>query len=539
MSVQDRNKKLDCLDTEGVVKLLQTWDLVEFVDFVKEKQLDGRKIADVTEGIVKLWRPQSNAKKFIAFLEDLKRDPDKYLITNESIDEKSEAEMALIESQYQTVKKKGTEELVNVNNSIEDLLKKWVPVKSFLYRNQPKQINKAAPSYLPMKPVSPKRSKKFFRLNSYEYPLFDLRSRLKQDTTDKYYPMKRTSIFYINKLYKRPEWGTKYKSISTTEEFTDKYAEDHLYEDLNYNEIPENTKNFVRDDRISSCNLNQTSKPCMVKIQELIQSFRMPFFGGKKTDPLNDVGCAVENGVDDKETNIYESNDPMANMYDSVHVNNENVIANQSVKTKLPVEDYLDPVQINKDYLDVQYKQKDDSILGYIMSIFENRFGMKRDTNDARSEGSDNGSEGDVAQHAQKPEDRKSRKMADRPLPVPIENEPFYMNIDRTEAESLLKGQPDGMFVLRPSSQPNHAYTLSVSCTGAVHNVGVRRRQDGRLALGFARRGERSFTSVASLLRHHRRRRLLLVAEGGVIGATTLIDTPQYYQTPRSIPIPI
>lgn len=52
-------------------------------------------------------------------------------------------------------------------------------------------------------------------------------------------------------------------------------------------------------------------------------------------------------------------------------------------------------------------------------------------------------------------EDRKQgpTNMADRPLPVPVENEPYYMNIDRGEAQNLLKGQPDGTFVLRPSSQ--------------------------------------------------------------------------------------
>ncbi|CAH2097250.1 unnamed protein product [Euphydryas editha] len=127
--------------------------------------------------------------------------------------------------------------------------------------------------------------------------------------------------------------------------------------------------------------------------------------------------------------------------------------------------------------------------------------------------------------------------MAARPLPVPVENEPYYMSIDRTEAENLLIGQPDGTFILRPSSQSNHAYTLSVSCANSVHNVGIRRRPDGRLALGFARRGERSFTSVTSLLRHHKKKRLLLVAGGELIGATTLNDTPQYYQTPSSLPV--
>ena len=51
------------------------------------------------------------------------------------------------------------------------------------------------------------------------------------------------------------------------------------------------------------------------------------------------------------------------------------------------------------------------------------------------------------------PEGRKSTNMADRPLPVPVENEPYYMNVDRAEAQNLLRGQPDGTFILRPSSQ--------------------------------------------------------------------------------------
>lgn len=53
------------------------------------------------------------------------------------------------------------------------------------------------------------------------------------------------------------------------------------------------------------------------------------------------------------------------------------------------------------------------------------------------------------------PESRKSgcTNMADRPLPVPVENESYYMNVDRGEAQNLLRGQPDGTFILRPSSQ--------------------------------------------------------------------------------------
>lgn len=54
---------------------------------------------------------------------------------------------------------------------------------------------------------------------------------------------------------------------------------------------------------------------------------------------------------------------------------------------------------------------------------------------------------------AQCPTESAWKNMADRPLPVPVENESYYMDIERGEAENLLRGLPDGTFVLRPSSQ--------------------------------------------------------------------------------------
>lgn len=45
--------------------------------------------------------------------------------------------------------------------------------------------------------------------------------------------------------------------------------------------------------------------------------------------------------------------------------------------------------------------------------------------------------------------EKRKTNMADRPLPVPVENEPYYMEIERSEAENLLMGQPDGTFGLR------------------------------------------------------------------------------------------
>ncbi|KAJ0170972.1 hypothetical protein K1T71_013744 [Dendrolimus kikuchii] len=595
------SKRLDELDTEALVLILQQWNLEEFTDFVRNKHLDGRKVLEVTEGLVKLWRPRANAKKFISFIEDLKLNPEKYLsdenknglktvdqidvknvgfndndnfedaISNfemielidiekevtdiieikqkksevlynadtEIVITKNATDIPSIESQYQTVKSKKSkeepkdikvinEEEVEIKdtsslNTVEELLKKLVPAKSFLYRHHPKKIDKL-PSYLPMDGTS-KKTKKLFRLSSYEYPFFDLRSKFnRNDSTDRgYYCMKRNSIFYFKT--KRPEARTKYKSLPTPEEVNIKYPEDHLYEDLNYNDV-------IKDTTISRRNSlsKQVVRPCIVKIQEFFNSFRIPFL--KKNEEIKDVKEVEEKEVS---TSIYENAESIANMYDSVRVNQGTGESKES-QVKIPVEDYLEPVQVNKDYCDVNYRQKDESILGYIMSIFESRFGLRRETNDAnQSEDSDNESN-KVPQEAKWDRPRKTN-MADRPLPIPVENEAYYMNIDRSEAENLLKGQPDGTFVLRPSSQPNHAYTLSVACSNAVHNVGIRRRPDGRLALGFARKGERSFTSITALLHHHKKRRLLLVAAGGIIGATTLNEAPQYYQTPSSLPV--
>ncbi|GBP28768.1 hypothetical protein EVAR_19810_1 [Eumeta japonica] len=136
--------------------------------------------------------------------------------------------------------------------------------------------------------------------------------------------------------------------------------------------------------------------------------------------------------------------------------------------------------------------------------------------------------------------DRK-RRMADRPLPVPVEVEPYYRDVDRSEAEKLLAGCEDGAFVLRPSSQACHAYTLSVCCGGTVHNIGVRRRPDGQLALGFARRGEKCHPHAAALLEYHQKRHLVLrpVGQGGTIGRVILTGPPDHYKVPVHPPKPV
>lgn len=46
MEITDKkmNKRVEDLTTSSVVLLLERWEMTEFVDFVREKQLDGRKL---------------------------------------------------------------------------------------------------------------------------------------------------------------------------------------------------------------------------------------------------------------------------------------------------------------------------------------------------------------------------------------------------------------------------------------------------------------------------------------------------------------
>ncbi|XP_068625681.1 uncharacterized protein [Battus philenor] len=524
--------KLEDLEHDDLLSMLQEWEMEELRVFVKEKQLDGRKLMDVTEGVIKLWRPKANAKKIVKFLEDLKQNPNKYLTklsnSKKEVIKVSKETNICPESQYQTVTVRKMKEEVNVN-TVEEILKRIVPAKSFLYRNQ-QRTEKAVTSYLPMDAGAPKK-KRFFRLSSYDYPFFDIRLRFSKTDNDSdrgYYSVKSNNRCCNQKACKKQEVKTKYISLPSPETLSENLAEDHLYEDLNYNEMTKvyETKKEPTPDQVAQV------KPCIVKIQELFQSFKFSFF--RRTEEVS-AKERKQKPEEDKETNLYENNENMLNMYDSIHVTSEDTKPEDkdAIKT-LPVEDYLDPVQLSKDYCDVAVHQKEDSLLGYIMSYFENRFGRKETNDGTQSEDSET--------ESKECEDKWSAKkpvtnMAARPLPVPVENESFYMDVDRAEAENLLRGQPDGVFLLRPSSQPGHAYTLSVACGGGVHNVRVRRRADGRLALGSARRGERSFGGAVELLRHHRRRRVLLLSAGRVIGATALTSTPQYYHTPRALPV--
>lgn len=59
----------------------------------------------------------------------------------------------------------------------------------------------------------------------------------------------------------------------------------------------------------------------------------------------------------------------------------------------------------------------------------------------------------------------------------------WYRNISRKEAEALLTGQIDGIFVVRPSRRIEHECTMSIMCNHKIYHLGILKHQ-GKLLLG-------------------------------------------------------
>lgn len=98
---------------------------------------------------------------------------------------------------------------------------------------------------------------------------------------------------------------------------------------------------------------------------------------------------------------------------------------------------------------------------------------------------------------------------------------PWLLPVERSEAERLLSGMPDGTFVVRPS-HGGAPFALSLRFGGRHFHLRVRRRADGRLALGSEKPREQSFATLAQLVAHHRREPILLTSKGRPAGHTTL-----------------
>ncbi|KAI5631232.1 hypothetical protein NE865_16051 [Phthorimaea operculella] len=390
-----KETRLEDLDVEGVSRLLLKWEMQEFVEFVTEKHIDGRNLLEVTEGVVKLWRPKANAKKFLEFIQELKLRPEKYLkCTNEdnkAINKENITVETNMEAQYQTVNvRRIKEQITSTSTGVEEILKKIVPAKSFLYRHQPEKVerDKVATSYVPMNAGTPK-PRKLFRLSSFTYPDFDIKhfrlSKTENFNDRGYYQVKTNTKTYMQqKSSKKADSGTKYKSLTSIEDI-ERFSDEHFYEDLNYYDMD---KVGTQSKDTNSAHSSFNSR--MVKIHDMFTSFKLPFLKRaedlEKDNKIVEDGSKIEENSHNKRENmkpnecdkcghIYENSDSVANMYDSIHVNPQENKSNE--KQGLPVEDYLEPVQLNKDYCDVAPAPKDDSILRYILNIFEH-LSMKR-----------------------------------------------------------------------------------------------------------------------------------------------------------------
>lgn len=273
-----------------------------------------RNLQELSEGDVDLW-PNVNAKKFISFVQSVMNDHQKFLkcLKNDDIITIKETNLRS-DSQYQTVsvRKISQQENTSSINTVEEILKKITAPKSFLYRNQQKKQERALTSYVPMDggSGSTKKPRKFFRLSSYEYPFFNLKSPKIENSNDRgYYSVKTENTLYIQKN-NIAESRPKHKSYNASEELNEKLQDDHFYEDLCYNEVSPKEMTLKQNQR-------HQMRPCIVKIQELFQSLRLPFFKKavetvEKEQPLYKDVAIEGNG------NIYENSS--ADMYDSVHV---------------------------------------------------------------------------------------------------------------------------------------------------------------------------------------------------------------------------
>ncbi|KAI4479192.1 hypothetical protein M0804_011331 [Polistes exclamans] len=126
-----------------------------------------------------------------------------------------------------------------------------------------------------------------------------------------------------------------------------------------------------------------------------------------------------------------------------------------------------------------------------------------------------------------------------RPLPPPPDrvsyiNKPWYHNVTRSQAITLISEQStygtpqDGYFLFRPSTtNVNSPLALVLWCKDRVYNIPVRKRSDNRYALGSPKLNEQSFSSVEEIVTCYTKEELVLYTGGVQTGSTKLTDTPK------------
>lgn len=113
------------------------------------------------------------------------------------------------------------------------------------------------------------------------------------------------------------------------------------------------------------------------------------------------------------------------------------------------------------------------------------------------------------------------------PAEVPLEQQPwFHPDMNRKDAEAgLQRMNKDGAFVVRNSSKGSGSvepYSLSVYCKRVFHLL-VRRKPDGRFALGTEKPDETTFVSVIEMVDHHKKSAITLSSADGQDTCSTVL----------------
>ncbi|XP_076436103.1 uncharacterized protein LOC143275702 isoform X2 [Babylonia areolata] len=131
-------------------------------------------------------------------------------------------------------------------------------------------------------------------------------------------------------------------------------------------------------------------------------------------------------------------------------------------------------------------------------------------------------SPGQVPQQAAKPMTRPPPDLDDQEIyddaasfvPDPLARYDWYHgDLQRTIGDQRVRavGQSGAFLVRMSAKDPRFPYTLVVFHNGQVNNLRIRKRLDGKVALGDEKPGEVSFESVPMLIEHHQKHPVVLL----------------------------
>ncbi|KAK9510274.1 hypothetical protein O3M35_005094 [Rhynocoris fuscipes] len=109
-------------------------------------------------------------------------------------------------------------------------------------------------------------------------------------------------------------------------------------------------------------------------------------------------------------------------------------------------------------------------------------------------------------------------------IAIGLEDKPWFHLVDRRKAHELVSSGGDGCFLVRPSS--SHPLTLTLWHGSRPYNIAIRKREDGKVALGTKKNNERTFSNVEEMIKFYETEELILFSCGERTGKCALISTP-------------